>query len=158
VTGGVGAALATPYAGPAMPGSDPASIYVLRLSALDLRPLPTAVPCARLHARQVVQEWGFPAVATDCELIVAEIVTNAITHGTGESTAVDPPPVRLRLGGRPRGVQIEVWDSSDKMPKRCSDPLGEGGRGLILVEALSSRWGAYRAEGGGKVVWAVIGA
>lgn len=130
-----------------------------RLSALDLRPLPGAVPSARLHARLVTCEWGFPAIAADCELIVAELVTNAIRHGASTATAADLP-VRLRLTGRTRGVRIEVWDACDEMPQLRPDPPSEepGGRGLILVAALASRWGAYRTEGGGKCVWAACGA
>ena len=140
--------------------SGPAPDLVLRMSALDLRPLPGAVPSARLHARLVVREWGFPAIAADCELLVAELVTNAVTHAARVVTAADLPPVRLRLAGRARGVQIEVWDACDEMPQLRPDPLSEepGGRGLILVAALSSRWGAYRTRDGGKVVYAVIGA
>jgi anti-sigma regulatory factor (Ser/Thr protein kinase) len=132
---------------------------VLRLSALDLRPLPTAVSCARLHARQIVREWGFPAIATDCELIVSELVTNAVTHGARIVTSADLPPVRLRLTGRTRGVCVEVWDSSDDMPRLRTDPLNEEpcGRGLLLVAGIASRWGAYRTAGGGKCVFAVLG-
>jgi anti-sigma regulatory factor (Ser/Thr protein kinase) len=147
-------------AAPAAAGGDgPAFRLVLSLSALDLRPLPTAVPCARLHARQVVLEWGFPAIAADCELIVSELVTNAVTHGTSTVTAADLPPVRLRLTGRARGVCVEVWDPSDDMPVLQPDPLGEepGGRGLSLVAAIARRWGAYRTAGGGKCVFAVLG-
>ena len=131
------------------------------MSALDLRPLPGAVPSARLHARLVVREWGFPAIAADCELLVAELVTNAVTHAARVVTAADLPPVRLRLAGRARGVQIEVWDACEEMPQLRPSPPGEdepGGRGLVLVAALSSRWGAYRTRGGGKAVFAVIGA
>jgi anti-sigma regulatory factor (Ser/Thr protein kinase) len=141
-----------------MPGSGPALHLVLRLSALDLRPLPSAVPSARLHAKFVIRDWGFPAIARDCELLVAELVTNAVTHGARVVTAADLPPVRLRLSGRTHGVQIEVWDASEEMPQ-VRDPLSEepGGRGLILVAAYASRWGAYRTVGGGKCVWAAIG-
>jgi anti-sigma regulatory factor (Ser/Thr protein kinase) len=131
---------------------------LLRHSALDLRPLPSAVPSARLHTKFVICEWGFQAIARDCELLVAELVTNAVTHGARVVTAADLPPVRLRLSGRTRGVQIEVWDASDDMPQ-ARDPQSEepGGRGLILVAAIASRWGAYRTAGGGKCVFAVIG-
>jgi anti-sigma regulatory factor (Ser/Thr protein kinase) len=144
---------------PAVAGDGPALHLVLRLSALDLRPLPTAVPCARLQALQVVREWGFPAIATDCELIVSELVTNAVTHGARNVTAADLSPVRLRLTGRARGVCVEVWDSSDDMPRLRSESLSEepGGRGLLLVAAIASRCGAYRTVGGGKCVFAVLG-
>jgi anti-sigma regulatory factor (Ser/Thr protein kinase) len=143
----------------ARPSPGPALHIVFRLSALDLRPLPGAVPSAG-HARHVVSEWGFPAIATDCELIVSELVSNAVTHGARAVAAAGLPPVRLRLSGRARGVRIEVWDSGNEMPRLRSDPLGEepGGRGLLLVAAIASRWGAYRTKGGGKCVFAVLGA
>jgi anti-sigma regulatory factor (Ser/Thr protein kinase) len=139
----------------------PAPDLVLRMSALDLRPLPGAVPSARLHARFVACEWGLAAIAGDCELIVAELVTNAVTHGTRAPGTADPPPVRLRLTGRAREVRIEVWDAGEEMPQMRPGPPGEdetGGRGLVLVAALSSQWGAYRTSGGGKCVFAVCGA
>jgi anti-sigma regulatory factor (Ser/Thr protein kinase) len=137
-----------------------APFVLLRVSALDLRPLPGAVPSARLHARFVVCEWGFPALAADCELVVSELVTNAVRHGGGTVTAAGLPPVRLRLTGRAREVVVEVWDAGEEMPRLCCDPVSEepGGRGLVLVAAVASRWGAYRTEGGGKCVWAACGA
>lgn len=130
---------------------------LLHMSALDLRPLPCAVPCARLHARQAVRDWGLPAIAAACELVVSELVTNAVLHGTAPGR--EDVPVRLRLTGRPAGVRIEVWDAGEKMPQLHADPLsGEpGGRGLVLVTAIASRWGAYRTKGGGKCVFAVCG-
>jgi anti-sigma regulatory factor (Ser/Thr protein kinase) len=132
---------------------------VLRMSALDLAPLDTAVPSARLHARHVVREWGLADLAADCELIVAELVTNAIDACARLPAVTVPPPVRLRLTGRPHGVQIEVWDACDDLPDPHRDrPADEpGGWGLTIVTALSSRWGTYRTEGGGKCVWAVTG-
>jgi hypothetical protein len=48
------------------------SCPVLRMSALDLAPMDTAVPSARLHARHTAREWGHEALAGDCELIVAD--------------------------------------------------------------------------------------
>ena len=129
-----------------------------RYSALDLRPLPSAVPSARLHARHVFREWGHAGIAPDGEIIVSELVTNAIAASLRIAAEAGPPPVRLRLTDRPRGVQVEVWDALDRMPQRAPDPApdAEGGRGLVLVEALSTRWGAYPAAGGGKVVWATV--
>ena len=76
----------------------------------------------------------------------------------------EPFPVRLRLsaqtdGGTIHGVVIEVWDSHPALPECASGQPSEatGGRGLLLVEALSSKWGASPTRGGGKVVFAVIG-
>lgn len=135
------------------------SAYVLRHAALDLAPLPGAVPCARLHVRHVLREWGLGALADDAEIVVSELVTNAVRHA-GQVAGPDGGirPVRLRLTGRPPGVQVEVWDASDAMPRpRPGDPHDErGGRGLVLVAALAARHGAYRTEGGGKCVYALI--
>jgi serine/threonine-protein kinase RsbW len=152
VSGGAG--VMAPAGAP--PGAGPAFQHVLRMSALDLAPLPSAVSSARLHARYVVAEWGFAAIARDCELIVSELVTNSVRHA---AEVPGRPPVRLRLSGRARGLQIEVWDASDDLPGRGRDapPDEPGGWGLVLVDALADRWGAYRTEGGGKVVFAVIG-
>jgi anti-sigma regulatory factor (Ser/Thr protein kinase) len=138
---------------------------VLRLSALDLLPLPTAVPCARLHTRNVLLAWGLADRVADTELVVSEIVTNAIRATLEAAAGSDPQPVRLRLSartdhsGRIHGVQVEVWDALNSMSTQHRDtPADEpGGWGLVLVEALSARWGSYQAQDGGKVVFAVIG-
>jgi anti-sigma regulatory factor (Ser/Thr protein kinase) len=153
-------AVAAEHGTRAAPGNGGAPDSVLRLCALDLPSLPEAVTSARLHARRVICEWGLAAIGGDAELIVSELVTNAITHGTRWSGTADAPPIRLRLTRRSRGVYIEVWDACDEMPQVRCDPLGEeiGGRGLILVAAIAIRWGAYRAKGGGKCVFAVVGA
>jgi hypothetical protein len=47
-------------------------------SYLELGALPTAVPCARLHARHLLWEWGLNGLAADAELLVSELVTNAV--------------------------------------------------------------------------------
>jgi hypothetical protein len=55
-------------------------------------------------------------------------------------------------------VVIQVWDRCDRLPvRRDAEPDSEGGRGLLLVDSLSTEWGSYPPEGaGGKVVWAVV--
>jgi anti-sigma regulatory factor (Ser/Thr protein kinase) len=132
---------------------------VLRMTALDLPPLADAVPSARLHARHVACEWGHAALAESCEIVVSELVTNAIEECHRLPAATVPLPVRLRLTARPYGIQVEVWDASENLPDPRRDrPADEpGGWGLVLVAALASRWGTYRTKGGGKVTWAVVG-
>jgi len=121
-------------------------------SHLELGALDSAVPCARLHARQVVREWGMPDLADTAELLVSELMTNAIRASAG----ILSPAVALWLFSDGRCVAIQVWDGSSEMPlRRDADADSESGWGLLLVESLSRDWGAYR-RADGKVVWARI--
>src|SRR5260370_13289027 len=129
-------------------------------SYLALGALPTAVPCARLHARHVLWEWGLNVLAADSELLVSELVTNAVKATAGRDEAA----VRLRLSGDSARVLIEVWDADPRAPAPkdlgehgTPDPQEEGGRGVFLVAALSARWDWYPTqEPAGKVVWCEI--
>jgi anti-sigma regulatory factor (Ser/Thr protein kinase) len=119
--------------------------------------LTSAVPCARLHSRLVLAEWGHQGVAEPAELIVSELVTNAITA----SQALDGiGHVLLWLLADVTRVLIAVWDASPRLPALVNeDDLAEGGRGLHLVGALALRWEAYTVPGHrGKIVQAVIAA
>jgi anti-sigma regulatory factor (Ser/Thr protein kinase) len=135
-------------------------------SHLDLGAFPGAVPCARIHARFVVGEWGLPKLAEVLELVVSELVTNGVqaaariheSWGMGKQRAPGTPSVKLWLGTDYRQVLVQVWDGHHELPVRQdAGPEAEGGRGLLLVETLSTAWGSYRPAGcSGKVVWAVI--
>jgi anti-sigma regulatory factor (Ser/Thr protein kinase) len=123
-------------------------------SGLELGAYPTAVPCARLHARHIALEWGLRALAEPTELLVSELATNAIRASAGLLS----PVIRLCLASDRYGIVIRVWDGNDQMPsRRDTGADSECGRGLLLVESLSTDWGAYR-KANGKVVWAMIGA
>jgi anti-sigma regulatory factor (Ser/Thr protein kinase) len=134
-------------------------------SALELGPFPGAVPCARLHAKLILWEWGMQAIADAVELVVSELVTNALMASNDLTSARFPgravsaaPPVRLWLVRDRRKVLIEVWDASIDMPV-CQDlqPEAEGGRGLQLVETMSADSGSYAsADCSGKMVWAIV--
>ncbi len=124
-------------------------------SVLDLAALPSAVPCARLHARAVVSEWGMPEVAGTAELLVSEIVTNAVAETT-RTRGPDTGVITLRLTAGAGAVLIEVHDPSPRMPgRRLAPDDAEHGRGLMLVELLSTEWGAHPLPGRGKIVWCV---
>jgi two-component sensor histidine kinase len=88
------------------------------------------------------------------ELIVSELVTNAI-HA---SQSAGLPSVRLWLHSDKEHVLVQVWDGDHRAPTPQQVELeAEGGRGLLLVESLSTDWGTYRPDGwNGKVVWGVI--
>jgi anti-sigma regulatory factor (Ser/Thr protein kinase) len=122
---------------------------------LELGALVSAVPCARLHARQVLWEWGLASLGGIAELLIAELVTNAINASRAMKQA---SPVRLWLVSDSAQVLILVWDSSPQLPVRIDvGDEAQNGRGLMLVEAISERWGWYHCEGNdGKFVWAVI--
>jgi anti-sigma regulatory factor (Ser/Thr protein kinase) len=79
-------------------------------------------------------------------LLVSELVTNAVVYGS--------PPIKLRVTcNGSEGLEVRVSDGSDRLPERReAAPLAEGGRGLFLVESLSSRWGVEATEAG-KEVW-----
>jgi anti-sigma regulatory factor (Ser/Thr protein kinase) len=121
-------------------------------SHLALRALACAVPCARLHAKQVVIEWGWAELADTAELIVSELVTNAVRA----CAALSSPVVEVWLASDRGCVVVGVWDGSDDMPSRRETAAqDEAGRGLVIIETLSADWGWYR-EHGGKVVWALL--
>jgi anti-sigma regulatory factor (Ser/Thr protein kinase) len=123
-------------------------------SRLELGALPTAVACARLHARHIALEWGLRTLAEPTELLVSELATNAIRASAGLLS----PVIRLCLASDRHGIVVRVWDGNDQMPaRRDTGPDSECGRGLLLVESLSTDWGSYR-KAKGKVVWAMIGA
>jgi anti-sigma regulatory factor (Ser/Thr protein kinase) len=136
-------------------GEEPstASRWPLR-DYLELGALPGAVPCARLHARLLIREWGLAALASDVEILVSELVTNAVqaTRALGQTV-----PVRLWLLADAARVLIIIWDASPQLPVRAgASTEAESGRGLLLVEALSHQWGTSAAPAGGKTVWALI--
>jgi anti-sigma regulatory factor (Ser/Thr protein kinase) len=126
-------------------------------TCLELAALPSAVTCARAHVRAVVVEWGRLAhLADTAELVASEIVTNAI-QASGQLKIIDPPVVRVTVNADRDSVLIRVWDGSDARPVRQqAGPSDDSGRGLTIIDALSTDWGTYR-EQDGKVVWALIG-
>jgi hypothetical protein len=158
--GGAGSALGS---APPDSGGHASSEWPLQ-SHLVLGALPGAVPCARLHARQMVWEWGLAALADDVELLVSELVTNAVRASTDVAQRLQDrpstglPQVELRLACDRKSVFVQVQDSSPGTPTRTDADLdAESRRGLLLVEHLSTRWGAHALEAGAdKVVWALV--
>jgi anti-sigma regulatory factor (Ser/Thr protein kinase) len=145
--------------------SDPASMNTSwpLSSSLPLGALVTATPCARLHARAVLHEWGLNVLAEAAELIVSELVTNAVRastrpNGQPRYDGSGLPVVIVRLGTDGSRVMIEVWDGIPGTPvAEHAGPDDEGGRGLVLVEAVCARWSWETVPGWpGKVVWAEL--
>lgn len=106
---------------------------------------PTAAGTARAHTRRQLTEWDVEEeTAYATELIVSELVTNALLHGT--------PPLHLRII-KDHALTCEVQDSGANAPRlRHARTVDEGGRGLFIVARLSRNWGT-RYTPGGKTVW-----
>ncbi|MEU6671972.1 SpoIIE family protein phosphatase [Streptomyces sp. NPDC046727] len=106
---------------------------------------PAAVATARSLTARQLSTWAMDDEAFATELIVSELVTNAIRYAE--------PPVQLRLI-RDRTLSIEVSDGSSAAPHvRHARTTDEGGRGLLLVSEFAQRWGT-RYEDRGKTIWA----
>ena len=124
-------------------------------AALDLGSLPTAPGCARAWTRQVLWEWQLTAVSDTAELVVSELATNAMRA----SRDLGRPFIRLTLTLDHRELVISVYDDCPSGPEPANAGAeDENGRGLVLVEALSTQSGWYTFKDGthGKVVWAVV--
>ncbi|MFD3584143.1 SpoIIE family protein phosphatase [Streptomyces sp. NPDC058683] len=138
-----------------VPGQAPSDdVTLLLVRTLSLRPsqvaswtLPSdqaAVRCARHMAARQLAEWGLDGLEDATELIVSELVTNAVRHSTD--------PIGLRLIQH-QALTCEVFDTSECLPRPSrAHPTDENGRGLFLVAQLSRRWDS-RPVSGGKVVW-----
>jgi anti-sigma regulatory factor (Ser/Thr protein kinase) len=115
--------------------------------------LPPSVGRAREYARGVLARWELEAMIDTVELLVSELVTNAVraTCRLGEGAA---DPVYLCLSTHGDMLLIEVWDTGGEVPlRRTAADDDETGRGLMLVKALSKEWGYRMVDSGGKIVW-----
>jgi hypothetical protein len=122
---------------------------------LILGAIESAVPSARAHLRQLLSVWDQAEVGPDASVVVSELVTNSVVASAGLRLAA--APVLVWLGSDSRCILLAVADASPRPPVRLSlGPDAERGRGLALVEALSSRWGWHPASITGlrKAIWA----
>jgi serine phosphatase RsbU (regulator of sigma subunit)/anti-sigma regulatory factor (Ser/Thr protein kinase) len=115
-----------------------------RVATWSIPAEPAMVAHARRLATDQLRAWGLSAAEFTTELVVSELVTNAIRHGE--------PPIQLRLI-RDDGIVCEVADASSTAPHlQRSRALDEGGRGLLLVCELAESWGT-RQTTTGKTIW-----
>ncbi|WND39890.1 SpoIIE family protein phosphatase [Streptomyces sp. BB1-1-1] len=113
-------------------------------AAWDVPNDPSAVAGVRAGATRLLRDWGMEEEAFTLELILSELVTNAIRYATG--------PIGVRLI-HDRTLICEVSDGSDVSPHlRRATTMDEGGRGLFLVAQFADSWGT-RYTSGGKVIW-----
>ncbi|MGY0059915.1 SpoIIE family protein phosphatase [Streptomyces sp. LZ34] len=118
-----------------------------RVASWDVPCDPAAVAEVRAAVVPRLVEWGLEDMAFTAELVLSELITNAIRYATG--------PIRVQLL-RDRNLICEVSDTSSTSPHlRYAATTDEGGRGLFLVAQFAERWGTrYTAEG--KVIWAEL--
>ncbi len=116
-----------------------------QVATWDLSSDPATVGEARAQVSRRLSDWGLEDLAFTSELIVSELVTNAIRYGS--------EPLQLRLI-REESLTCEVADSSSAVPRvRRARMFDEGGRGLLVVGQLADRWGSRHTEDG-KIIWA----
>jgi len=122
---------------------------------LDLAALDTAPGCGRGWVRAVLREWGRPEFVDLAELLVSELVTNALRA----SAEAGVPALRLEIATDRHRVMISVRDFAPgaPAPRRPGDDE-DGGRGLLLVGELAERFGWEPSPDGGpgKVVWVLL--
>ncbi|GAB2758369.1 SpoIIE family protein phosphatase [Streptomyces bullii] len=140
------------------PRSDDVALLLMRYDGMELRPLreswtvwrvPQAVGHARRFTRRTLRSWGVTEGIDPVLLVVSELVTNALVHTDGQ--------VRLDLTLVNDRMRVAVADASPRSPVKPTSIGWEatGGRGILLVEAVSTAWGTVPASGG-KHVWAEL--
>jgi serine/threonine-protein kinase RsbW len=110
---------------------------------------PEAARAARVQVRELCHSRIPDALADDVQLVVSELVTNAVTHGLGAITVL--------VGVSEGGVAVAVRDEGPGMPR--AEDVEDGsmrGRGVALVARLATVWGVRQEPGGGKVVWCLL--
>ncbi|QEV42593.1 PAS sensor protein [Streptomyces nodosus] len=138
--------------------SDDVALLLMRYDGMAVRPrreswtvwrVPEAVRHARRFTLRALRVWGVSEERDTILLVVSELVTNALVHTDGQ--------VRLDLALFHQRLRIAVADASPRTPVKPTSIGWEatGGRGILLVEAVSATWGALPV-GGGKQVWADI--
>ena len=115
-------------------------------------PLPAgtmAVPAARVFTSETLRSWRVPERTREmAELVVSELVGNAVEHGGGNA--------EVELSLLDGAVRVDVVDASPDQPVLFSpDPIEDRHRGLLIVGALSTKWGSDLV-GTGKTVWAEL--
>ena len=121
---------------------------------LMLGAITTSPRTARVAARSLLAEWGLGSLTDSIELIVGELVTNAVRASMEHDI---PSSVRFRMSASGSTVLIEVWDDDPRLPivSERIDADSENGRGLLLVASVSASWG-WKVLQQGKVVWAEV--
>jgi len=112
-------------------------------------PVPEAVPATRRFVSDVLARWQEDALVPDATVIVSELASNAVLHAHS--------PFRVSIDRSVGMVCISIQDVAADLARQQPESIEPGGRGMVIVEALSRRWGCDSLPGG-KVVWAELSA
>jgi anti-sigma regulatory factor (Ser/Thr protein kinase) len=151
-------AVGSPHAGGMSYLAQPPRGSATRRRTRSIRPRELVLPAdatapgrARLFLRAATQEWGIgDDLAQDAAMVITELVANAVDHARSEST--------LSVGVKRGTLCVAVRDARrGRVPRPAPiDPTAPRGRGLQMVDALTSAWGVT-LHADGKTVWAVVG-
>lgn len=126
-----------------------ASVAPVKFVTRSLGADPSSVQEARRFVRETLSLWALESLAQDAQLVVSELVTNAIIHAKSRP--------ELRLSRHEGNLRVEVLDDGMGTPDpRPPNETDEGGRGLYLIGALTAAWGIEEIASGGKTVWAEL--
>lgn len=114
---------------------------------IELAPTPGSVAEARRWSSAFARRSGFAIEVDTLALLVSELVSNVVLHAR--------TTCELGLSVRARRMRVEVRDGSNAMPALglSSDPMALSGRGMLLIDTLSTAHGSEALPGGGKLVW-----
>jgi anti-sigma regulatory factor (Ser/Thr protein kinase) len=113
-------------------------------------PAPGAVTAARRFVTLALETWGHHDLVWDAAVVVSELATNAVRHGSS--------PFRVSVDHAPQGVRIGIEDVDAGVPQLRAAAVDDvNGRGIAIVDELADRWG-FEELGASKVTWAELGA
>lgn len=141
--------------------SCPAESQSPAVTGCPLNPSPEAASRARSFTRRTLASWSLDALSADAEIIVSELLANAVRHGWLDHAQGGSPDAATELWlwllKDTDSFMCVVTDPSDLTPAFRQPGLGcEDGRGLHVIHALSDHWGWTRFGGRGKAVWAIL--
>jgi anti-sigma regulatory factor (Ser/Thr protein kinase) len=118
-------------------------------ATVDLPRSLASVATARRFVEESVRKWQVEPLLDDALLVISELVTNAVTHADSS--------FRIRLSLTPARLRIDVLDNGAGTPEPLPySQTEEDGRGLYMVDAVTSAWGLDDVPGEGKLVWAEL--
>lgn len=140
--------------------SCPAESQSPAVTGCPLNPSPDAASRARSFTRRTLASWRLDALSSDAEIIVSELLANAVRHGCTDQArdgSRDAVGLWLWLLKNTDSFMCVVTDPSELAPAFRQPGLGcEDGRGLHVIHALSDHWGWSPFGRGGKAVWAIL--